>query len=196
MNPKIPLLSDPANSVQRPNSHNMYAENYGWFVRETDPIYHESEIESGLDNLLDNLKSIHCTYHVGDSSFKNWQGLSVITKGTKSYIDYDHIWVEWGSSENVFSITPESFYLHQVKRLSKVEIILVDNAEETKHFITILNEKSQVTREEIYEIEMRMFDFFETKLSFSILHLKHSHDILNLIKDKTVLYYKNPFNEF
>jgi hypothetical protein len=196
MNPKFQLLSDPSRSIQQFKSYNKCADNFGWLTRDSNALFYDSGVDTGVYALVNNLKATHCTYYIGNSSYKNWQGLSVNTKSTKSLIDCDYILGEWGLSEDIYTITPESFYLFLVKRLANVEIIVTDHTEESKHFITILNEKNQKTREHIYEIEIRMYEFFEAELDFSIYQLDNSRDVSNLIRDKTILYYKSPYNEY
>lgn len=85
----------------------------------------------------------------------------------------------------------EYTYLELIHGLPSVKAIVCEPISNIKHFITILNKRDIETREEIYRVEMKMFDMYPNKqFQFSIYHFQIQKDLDTFIKNKNILYFE------
>lgn len=88
------------------------------------------------------------------------------------------------------SYPAEYFYASHVAKVEGVKAIVLEKSGDSEHFITVLSVRDFGVREEIYNIEMKMFDIYEGKeFAFSIMTLPEDRDIDSFISGKNLLYY-------
>lgn len=94
-----------------------------------------------------------------------------------------------GITLNDFS---EYTYLELIHGLPSVKAIVCESISNIKHFITVLNKRDIETREEIYKVEMKMFDMYPNKqFQFSIYHFQNQKDLDIFIRNKNILYFEH-----
>lgn len=85
----------------------------------------------------------------------------------------------------------EYTYLELIHGLRSVKAIVCESISDIKHFITILDKRDIETREEIYKVEMKLFDLYPNKqIQFSIYSFQNQKDLDIFIKNKKLLYFE------
>lgn len=89
---------------------------------------------------------------------------------------------------------PNYFYLENVKNLDNVEYILKEKTGNSYHFITIINKENEKTRNQIYNVELAMYEKYEKykkyNFKFSIYQVSEEDEINIMIRGKNILFRK------
>lgn len=135
-----------------------------------------------------------------------WDQIKFPDNFTKEPIDLKLImlWLEQreyilGETFNFFQTEKELgsnskfFYTQKVIGLPNIEAIVYEILSNSQHFMTILSKRDLETREKIYNIEMKMFDTFKNEnFKFSVNYINKPDELYSMIKNKNVLFHKNP----
>jgi hypothetical protein len=86
---------------------------------------------------------------------------------------------------------PEFYYNQNVHALQDVKAIIYERIDASQCFTAVLSDRNIETREEIYKIELQMFENFpHGNFRFSVRCIPNKSDIDSYIKTKNLLYYK------
>lgn len=169
-----------------------------------------SEIDSGdIINIklrFNRYARVYYTLATSECNIKNeWIGAINRYQG---YVDHTH----WATLENTIAgytdeyqpeihnisfaidepaILPEVYYNQNVHVLRDVNAIIYEKIDESQFFTTILSDRNIETREEIYKVELQMFENFpDGNFRFSVRCIPSKIEIDSYIKSKNLLYYK------
>jgi hypothetical protein len=86
---------------------------------------------------------------------------------------------------------PEVFYNQNVHALQDVKAIILERIDDSQCFTAVLSDRNIETREEIYKIELQMFEKFpHGNFRFSVRCIPSKSDIDSYIKTKNLLFYE------
>jgi len=86
----------------------------------------------------------------------------------------------------------EDFYTQKVHTFPDVKAVIYERLNNSQHFTTVLNRRNIKTREQIYKIELKMFENYSSEdFQFFVRSIPFKNDIDSYIKNKKLLYYKS-----